>query len=459
MRRGPASPLVTALTLAACGAASFSARAGDGEAPDAPKAAVLSEEVLALFNRRCVECHGASKQSGKLRLDSLDGVFRGGKSGPAVTAGRSGESVLVSRIVAEAEERMPPEGEPLAAAEIERIRRWIDSGAKAGAAKAEPAPLVELAPGALPAGFAPSFAAAGDPSGRRFAVGRGAAVEVYTLGEEDKDGKAGASRAAMLSGPRDVVQCLAFSPDGKVLAAGEFRFVELWETAEWKPLRRLGPHPHRVLALAFSPDGKKLATASGLPGKTGEIKVFEIESGKEVLSAAPHTDTAFAVAWSRDGAKLFTGAADRVSYLLDAQDGKILMRLEGHTHHVLAVALSSDAKRAVSAGADGDLKLWNLEDGAYIGGFRGEEPGEVTGCAFSGDDKSVVSFGASGKLRVWDAGNRNQRRSYDQTAGYLQAGGFLDGGKRFVSANQDGRVWVLDLEKNRVVAAMEPAAP
>ncbi len=90
--------------------------------------------ILAL---RCFSCHGALKQENGLRLDASSLILKGSEDGPVIVPGDSAASRLVARISAADETRMPPEGEPLAAEEIERIRAWIDQGA---AAPEEPIP-------------------------------------------------------------------------------------------------------------------------------------------------------------------------------------------------------------------------------------------------------------------------------------------------------------------------------
>lgn len=87
-------------------------------------------DVKALLKERCFACHGALQQQGDLRLDSGDLIRRGGDSGSAIVPGAAASSLLVERIAdPNPESRMPPEGEPLTAAQIEAVRRWIDQGA------------------------------------------------------------------------------------------------------------------------------------------------------------------------------------------------------------------------------------------------------------------------------------------------------------------------------------------
>ena len=90
-------------------------------------------QIKPLLIRHCVRCHGAKKQEAGLRLDYSGGILRGGDSGPAILAKRAKDSRLLIAILGSNEEisKMPPEGQPLSAAEVSLIRRWIDEGAKA----------------------------------------------------------------------------------------------------------------------------------------------------------------------------------------------------------------------------------------------------------------------------------------------------------------------------------------
>jgi Protein of unknown function (DUF1549)/Protein of unknown function (DUF1553)/Planctomycete cytochrome C len=88
-----------------------------------------ANDVKPLLKERCVACHGSVKQKGKLRLDAGALILRGGES-PVVVPGASDRSELIRRVLSrEDDERMPPDGAPLAPAQVDRLREWIDSGA------------------------------------------------------------------------------------------------------------------------------------------------------------------------------------------------------------------------------------------------------------------------------------------------------------------------------------------
>ena len=89
----------------------------------------FQRDIRPLLVKHCGECHGPSKQESGLRIDHGKLLLAGGDSGPAVVAGKSADSLLIHRITAsDAAQRMPPEGPGVPAADVDRIRAWIDAG-------------------------------------------------------------------------------------------------------------------------------------------------------------------------------------------------------------------------------------------------------------------------------------------------------------------------------------------
>lgn len=86
-------------------------------------------QVLPILVKHCVKCHAGRRSEGDLRIESRRHLLAGGASGPAVVEGKSNESLLIERVTdTDPEQRMPAEAEPLAAEEIQILRRWIDEG-------------------------------------------------------------------------------------------------------------------------------------------------------------------------------------------------------------------------------------------------------------------------------------------------------------------------------------------
>jgi uncharacterized membrane protein len=107
-----------------------STRARSNTADDA---SVYVREVVPILEEHCVRCHGESKSSGQLRVDSPQALLASGKSGrPAVIPGNAAASELLRRLLLppEHDERMPPIDEaPMPHEEILRVAHWIERGA------------------------------------------------------------------------------------------------------------------------------------------------------------------------------------------------------------------------------------------------------------------------------------------------------------------------------------------
>lgn len=90
-------------------------------------------DIVPILKSKCYQCHNAKVKTKDLNLTSLDGVFKGGESGPAVVPGQRDESVLY-RLVSGG--KMPPGPTPLTAKEIAALGAWIDGGAKSASPSA-----------------------------------------------------------------------------------------------------------------------------------------------------------------------------------------------------------------------------------------------------------------------------------------------------------------------------------
>jgi len=96
----------------------------------------FDKEIKAIFDKSCIKCHSDERAKGKLRLDSREGVLKGGESGPVVVAGKSDKSNLVfyiADLVPDME--MPPlpkrrDFTALTKEQVGLVRAWIDQGAK-----------------------------------------------------------------------------------------------------------------------------------------------------------------------------------------------------------------------------------------------------------------------------------------------------------------------------------------
>ena len=113
-----------------------SLRAGE---PEVAKDVDYLQQIKPLLAQHCVACHGPEEQQSGLRLDTAAGAVAGGHSGPSLVPGKSSESLFVQALKGTGDVTpMPAESDPLPAAEIALVERWIDAGAPFPADEAPP---------------------------------------------------------------------------------------------------------------------------------------------------------------------------------------------------------------------------------------------------------------------------------------------------------------------------------
>jgi hypothetical protein len=100
-------------------------------AAQAPASLDFARDVYAVFERSCLECHGAQRQEGGLRLDVRESALAKGGSGAVIVPGKPDQSELLRRVALPEgdDDIMPARGKPLAAREVEALRAWIAAGA------------------------------------------------------------------------------------------------------------------------------------------------------------------------------------------------------------------------------------------------------------------------------------------------------------------------------------------
>jgi dipeptidyl aminopeptidase/acylaminoacyl peptidase/mono/diheme cytochrome c family protein len=331
-------------------------------APEPPSASLpvsFSKDLAPIFLQKCVTCHGPEKSKGGYQLHTFEGLWKGGESKePPVIPGQPERSKLFQLLVAkDPDDRMPQKDDPLPAAQIALIERWIKDGAKFDGPDPK-ATLASMAP-ALPHPDPPAAYARPVP-----------------------------------------ILALAFSPDGTELAASGQHEVTFWNPTSGALLRRVKNLPQQIHALAFSPDGALVAACGGTPGRSGELNVFDPRSSVAPKPLAVAPDCVLALAFSPDGRRLIGGGADNAIRVFDIATGREERRIEQHADWVLGLAFSPDGARFASASRDKTARLFDVSTGELEETYAGHAAA-VFAVAFGGDGKSVFTAGRDREVHAW----------------------------------------------------------
>ncbi len=205
--------------------------------------------------------------------------------------------------------------------------------------------------------------------------------------------------------PKQPLYSLAWRPDGALLALGGFREVRLVDPASGEVKTTLSGNAEAVRSIAFSSDGKRIAAGGGFPSRKGEVKIWDVAAKEAVATIQGHSDCVYSVAFSPDGSTVASASYDKMIYLWDAATGKQIRPLKDHIDAVYCVAFTPDGKRLVSGSADRGVKIWNIETGERLYTFS-DATDAVNAIALDGTGKRVAAAGADKTIRIWSLGER-----------------------------------------------------
>ena len=415
----------------------------------------FQEEILPILRANCLACHNRTRSKGEVIMETPDDIRKGNEGGPFVEAGNAEDSFLF-QIAAHSEDPiMPPaknkvDAKNLTPAELGLLKLWIDQGAK-GTLRARLPVTWQQYQRPNP----PIYASAIDNAGRFAAAGRGNRIHVYDLATGEKEplnladpslakfGFYGKEDAAHL----DVVNSLAFSPDGKILASGGYRAIKLWKRTPvsrkqgqkipvpfdtelkanpgnslvasfgegngsvlwslpaWKKVREIGKEIGLVNAVAFDPKASRIV----LGGKNGKLSVYSLDDGK-LLTEGNSTNLTPVTALAFSGGEIPNLSVARESKVIeawptppveDSADWKPLRELKGHSSVPRHLAFHpKDQNVLFSGGDDSTVRAWKFKEGSAVKSMSVGTP--VKRFALSPDG---ARFAVSGTLpggSLWD---------------------------------------------------------
>ncbi|HEC84135.1 MAG: hypothetical protein DRR08_30070 [Candidatus Parabeggiatoa sp. nov. 2] len=226
--------------------------------------------------------------------------------------------------------------------------------------------------------------------------------------------------------------CLAFSPDGKILASASFDgTIKLWVVGTGKLLRRLTGHQDTVHAIAFSPDGQWLVSG----GKDKRLKLWEVSSGKTLRTLTGHQDWVLSVAFSPEGRWLASSSYQEIK-LWDANKGQLWGTMTGPSGWVLSVAFSPKGRWLALGSDDNSVGLWEIGKGKQLLNLMGHNS-LVRSVAFSAEGRWLASGSADHSVKLWDVNRAKLLRTLTGHQDWVRSVAFSAEGRWLASGSRD----------------------
>ncbi|KAG2744028.1 WD40 repeat-like protein, partial [Suillus brevipes Sb2] len=183
--------------------------------------------------------------------------------------------------------------------------------------------------------------------------------------------------------------------DGERVASGSSDgTARVWDVNSGKNILTIKTEHTYVWAVTYSPDSLKLAT-----GGANAVKIWDATTG-ERLKTLKHDEWVRSLAWTSDGKKLISGSLGPIR-IFDTATWQQIAILEGHTSIVYAISLSPNNRLLASASFDRTARLWNLDTNRQVGPSLQHEHYDMNSAAFSRNGKVLVTT-CKNNAYAWD---------------------------------------------------------
>ncbi|ARV57285.1 hypothetical protein BZZ01_00395 [Nostocales cyanobacterium HT-58-2] len=247
------------------------------------------------------------------------------------------------------------------------------------------------------------------------------------------------------------IHSVAFTPDGKLLATGDTNGeIRLYQVADGKQLLTCKGHTGFVWPIAFSPDGHVLASG----GDDAIVKLWDIKTGQCLATLQGHSAGIWSVAFCADGHLLATGSEDQTLKLWNTSSGECLKTLRGHNNRVTSVAFYPQGNLLASGSDDQTVKLWDTTTSQCLKTLQIDNSGSRA-VAFSPDGNILASGCHDRTVKIWNVSSGECLQTLHGHDDCVNSVAFSSDGQRLASGSDDQTVKLWDVSTGRCLTTLQ----
>ena len=244
------------------------------------------------------------------------------------------------------------------------------------------------------------------------------------------------STAQTLTGHKNIVNSVAWSPDSKYIASGSYKNIKVWDTQSGTCIYTLEGHTKRVNSVSWSPDNRYIASGSG----DNTIRIWDTSTGTCIHTLIDHTDLVTSVSWSPNGTMLVSGSWDRTVKIWDAYSGICIRSLTEHLRAVDSVSWSPNSKYIAGGSWNNTIQVWDAIKGTYIQTLKNY----TRKISWSPDSKCIAGGSFNSTINVWSIITGRCIRVLEDRASSINAVSWSPDGRYIASGSDDTTIKVWD---------------